>query len=70
MAVYEDLPSHLLLSTRNLIATTNDELYHGSDSEDLLHEPTGTEWDYSGLPDPMVFRQFVDATDYCFGYSD
>jgi hypothetical protein len=30
VTVYEDLPSHHLLAVRNLIATTNDESYHGS----------------------------------------
>jgi hypothetical protein len=33
VAAYEDLPSHHLLAVRNLIATTNDESYHGSTSE-------------------------------------
>jgi hypothetical protein len=33
MAAYEDLPGHHLLAVRNLIATTNDESYHGSASE-------------------------------------
>jgi hypothetical protein len=33
VAVYEDLPGHHLLVVRNLIATTNDESYHGSASE-------------------------------------
>jgi hypothetical protein len=32
-AAYEDLPGHHLLAVRNLIATTNDESYHGSASE-------------------------------------
>jgi hypothetical protein len=33
MVVYEDLPGHHLLAVRKLIATTNDESYHGSASE-------------------------------------
>jgi hypothetical protein len=33
VAAYEDLPGHHLLAVRNLIATTNDESYHGSTSE-------------------------------------
>jgi hypothetical protein len=33
VAAYEDLPGHHLLAVRNLIATTNDESYHGSASE-------------------------------------
>jgi hypothetical protein len=28
------------------------------------------EWDFSGVPDPVMFRRFLDATDYWFGYSD
>jgi hypothetical protein len=28
------------------------------------------EWDFSGVPDPEMFRRFLDATDYWFGYSD
>jgi hypothetical protein len=28
------------------------------------------EWDFSGVPDPMMFRRFLDATDYWFDCSD
>jgi hypothetical protein len=28
------------------------------------------EWDFSGVPDPVMFRRFLDAMDYWFGYSD
>jgi hypothetical protein len=28
------------------------------------------EWDFSGVPNPVMFRWFLDATDYWFGYSD
>jgi hypothetical protein len=28
------------------------------------------EWDFSGITDPVMFRRFLDATDYWFGYSD
>jgi hypothetical protein len=28
------------------------------------------EWDFSGMPDPVMFRRFLDATDYWFGCSD
>jgi hypothetical protein len=38
VAAYEDLPDHHLLAVRNLIATPNDESYHGSASE--LPPPT------------------------------
>jgi hypothetical protein len=33
VAAYDDLPGHHLLAVRNLIATINDESYHGSASE-------------------------------------
>jgi hypothetical protein len=29
-----------------------------------------TEWDFSGVPDLVMFRRFLDATDYWFGCSD
>jgi hypothetical protein len=41
-AAYEDLPDHHLLAVRNLIATTNDESYHGSASELPPRPRTGT----------------------------
>jgi hypothetical protein len=28
------------------------------------------EWDFSGVPDPLMFRRFLDATDYWFGCSN
>jgi hypothetical protein len=28
------------------------------------------EWDFSGVPDPVMFRRFLDATDYWFLCSD
>jgi hypothetical protein len=68
---YEDLPGHHLLAVRNLIATTNDESYHGSASElppATLHGYT--EWDFSGMPDPVMFQRFLDVADYWFGCSD
>jgi hypothetical protein len=67
MAAYEDLPSHHLLVVRNLIATTNDESYHGSASELPPATSRGyAEWDFSGVPDPVMFQRFLDAA----GYSD
>jgi hypothetical protein len=71
VAAYEDLPGHHLLAARNLIATTNDESYHGSASE--LPPATShryAEWDFSGVADPVMFQRFLDAADYWFGYSD
>jgi hypothetical protein len=71
VAAYEDLPSHHLLAVRNLVATTNDESYHGSASELPPATSHGyAEWDFSGVPDPVMFQRFLDAADYWFGYSD
>jgi hypothetical protein len=70
-AAYEDLPGHHLLAVRNLIATTNDESYHGSASELPPATSHGyAEWDFSRVPDPVMFQRFLDAADYWFGYSD
>jgi hypothetical protein len=71
VAVYEDLPGHHLLAVRNLITTTNDESYHDSASELPPATSHGyAEWDFSGVPDPVIFQWFLDAADYWFGYSD
>jgi hypothetical protein len=71
VAVYEDLPGHHLLAVRNLVATTNDESYHGSASELPPATSHGyAEWDFSGVPDPVMFQRFLDVADYWFGYSD
>jgi hypothetical protein len=71
MAAYEDLPGHHLLAVRNLIATTNDESYHGSASALLPATSHGyAEWDFSSVPDPVMFQRFLNAADYWFGYSD
>jgi hypothetical protein len=71
VVAYEDLPGHHLLAVRNLIATTNDESYHGSASElspATSHGYAG--WDFCGVPDPVMFQRFLDAADYWFGCSD
>jgi hypothetical protein len=73
MASYEDLPGHHLLAVRNLIATTNDESYYGSSSE--LPPPPATSHgyaksDFSSVPDPVMFQQFLDAADYWFDCSN
>jgi hypothetical protein len=71
VAAYEDLPGHHLLAARNLIATTNDESYHGSASELPPATSHGyAEWDFSGVSNLVMFRRFLDAADYWFGYSD
>jgi hypothetical protein len=71
VAAYENLPGHHLLAARNLIATTNDESYHGSANElppATLHGYA--EWDFSGVPDLLMFQRFLEAADYWFGYFD
>jgi hypothetical protein len=56
VAAYEDVPDHHLLAVRNLIASTNDESYHGSTSELPPATSHGyEEWDFSGVPDPVMF---------------
>jgi hypothetical protein len=71
MAAYEDLPSHHLLAVRNLIATTNDESYHSSANELPPATSHGyVEWDFSDIPNPVMFQRFLDAADYSFGCSD
>jgi hypothetical protein len=71
LAAYEDLPGHHLSAVRNLITTTKDESYHGSASELTPATSHGyTEWDFSGVPDPVMFQRFLDAADYCFNCSD
>jgi hypothetical protein len=63
-AAYEDLPGHHLLAIQNLIATTKDESYHGSASELPPATSHGyAEWDFSGLPEPVMFQWFLDAAD-------
>jgi hypothetical protein len=70
IAVYDDLPAYHLLAARNLIAT-DDESYRGSDSELSPATSHGyAEWDFSGVPDPVMSQRFLDAADYWFGYSD
>jgi hypothetical protein len=49
----------------NLTATTDDESYHGSTSELPPATSHGyAEWDFSDVPDPVMFQWFLDAVDY------
>jgi hypothetical protein len=53
---------------RNLATTTDDESYHSSTSELPPATSHGyAEWDFSGVPDPVMFQWFLDAEDYWFG---
>jgi hypothetical protein len=67
----EGHPGRHVPAARNLTATTDDESYHGSTSElppATLHGYA--EWDFSGVPDTVMFQRFLDAVDYWFDYSD
>jgi hypothetical protein len=64
-------PGRHILVARDPSASTGDE--SSQDSTDELPPATShgyAEWDFSGVPDPVMFRRFLDATDYWFGYSD
>jgi hypothetical protein len=71
VALREGHPGCHLLVARNLTATTNDESYHDPTSELPPATSHGyAKWDFSGVPDPVMFQRFLDAADYWFGYSD
>jgi hypothetical protein len=64
-------PGRHVLVARDPSASAGDE--SSLDSLDALPPATShgyAEWDFFGVPDPVMFRQFLDATDYWFGYSD
>jgi hypothetical protein len=49
-------------TARNPSATTNDESYHSSTSELPPATSHGyAEWDFSGVPDPVMFLRFLDV---------
>jgi hypothetical protein len=71
VAAHDSQPGRHLLAARNLTATTDDESYHGSASELPPTISHGyAEWDFFGVPDPVMFQRFLDAADYWSGYSD
>jgi hypothetical protein len=71
VAACEDLLGYHVLAVRNLITTTNDESNYGSACELPPATSHGyAEWDFSGVPDPVMFQQFLDDADYWFGYSN
>jgi hypothetical protein len=65
-------PGRHVPAVRDPSASTDDESSHSSASEMPPATSHGyTEWDFSGVPDPVMFRRFLDAMDYWFiGYSD
>jgi hypothetical protein len=71
VAAREGHPGRHVPVAGNLTATTDDESYHSSTSELPPATSHGyAEWDFSGVPDLVMFQRFLDAADYCFGYSD
>jgi hypothetical protein len=64
-------PGRHVLVARDPSASASNESSLGS--LDALPPTTShgyAEWDFSGVPDPVMFRRFLDVTDYWFGYSD
>jgi hypothetical protein len=64
-------PGRHILVARDPSTSAGDE--SSLDSIDELPPATShgyAEWDFSGVPDPVMFGRFLDATDYWFGYSD
>jgi hypothetical protein len=64
-------PDRHVPAVGNPSASADDESSYGSASELPPATSHGyAEWDFSDVPDPVMFRRFLDATDYWFGYSD
>jgi hypothetical protein len=64
-------PGRHILVARDASTSAGDESSQGSTDELPPATSHGyAEWDFSSVPDPVMFRRFLDATDYWFGYSD
>jgi hypothetical protein len=64
-------PGRHVFVARDPDAFAGDESSLGSlDALPLANLHGYAEWDFSGVPDPVMFRRFLDATDYWFGCSD
>jgi hypothetical protein len=64
-------PGRHILVAREPSASSGDESSLGSIDELPSATSHGyAEWDFSGVPDPMMFRRFLDAADYWFSYSE
>jgi hypothetical protein len=64
-------PGRHVLVARDPSASISDESSLGS--VDALPPATShgyAEWDFSNVPDLVMFMRFLDAADYWFGYSD
>jgi hypothetical protein len=64
-------PGRHLFVARDPGASAGDESSLGSlDALPPANLHGYAEWDFSGVPDPVMFRRFLDATDYWFSCSD
>jgi hypothetical protein len=64
-------PSRHVFVARDPSASAGDESSLGSlDAPPPANLHGYAEWEFSGVPDPVMFRRFLDATDYWFGCSD
>jgi hypothetical protein len=64
-------PVRHIPAARDPSASAGDESSQGSADELPPATSHGyAEWDFSGVPDPVMFWRFLDATDYWFYYSD
>jgi hypothetical protein len=58
-------PGRHVPAVRDPSTSADDESSHGSASELPPATSHGyAEWDFSSVPDPVMFRRFLDATDY------
>jgi hypothetical protein len=65
------LPGRHILVARDPRASAGDKSSLGSIDELPPATSHGyAEWDFSGVQDPVMFRLFLNAADYWFGYSD
>jgi hypothetical protein len=64
-------PGRHVFVARDPGASAGDESSLGSvDALPPANRHGYAEWDFSGVPDPVTFRRFLDAADYWFGCSD
>jgi hypothetical protein len=64
-------PGRHVFVARDPSASAGDESSLGSlDALPPANLHRYAEWDFSGVPDPVMFRRFLDATDYWLGCSD
>jgi hypothetical protein len=65
VAACKGRPGRRVPAAGNLTDTTDDESHHGSTSELPPATSHGyAEWDFSSVPDPVMFQRFLDAADY------